>query len=858
MNPLVKKEIRLLLPAWIAAVLLAVVPSWMTGAACASDSSLSVWLPQSWLTLYIPLLAALGALYLGVASFGQEIGSGVFTLLLSQPAQRRQIWRIKTTMLSIAFLALWLAAGISVWYLFRFLNHLNLAAVSANARPALVSFDQDTLETLTLSVLIAFTGGLWTTLLLRQVTLAFWVALLTPMAIIAAIGLILDFTAVSDQFIDAAIPLALVSYAIFGFFYARKLFFDAQDVQWSGEEISFAWRRKSAGVPVTVTSSRPGHWLPALARKEIQLHQINLLIAVVLFFLQIACAITLKIHPHFHDPNVSYILEAAWVLWFVMPLLIGASAIAEERKLGIFDAQKCLPVSRGTQLTIKFAVALVLSVLLGGVLPAFFAVPGHFTYPMLMAAAVVLVLSFYASSLTRSTLQAIGVAALVAVAIALYAFVSIMAARTLFMPGSPDSDGLGYLEILVGGLVFLVVTAALTIWSANSLHETQKLWRRNLAAILIAFAGIFALTNAIYFRTWEFLTPLEPAAGPARLDASSNTEVVCAFGRLYATLPDGRLWDEQIVHLITQGHWTGLYISRFFSPKAGQFIDGSNWAAIAANWNQCLGIRSDCTLWSLQKKWNILNNSLRSQVGPFIIRQIGSDDDWTQVVGNQNSFWLLKRDGTLWAWGTSNPSWRGNSSGYFQRKLKLDLAMLPVRISNQTNWTKIFASDGALALKSDGSVWSSLNEGGLFKYPNGPWVAFVRDGDRYAGIKTNGELYALSFSDGRRALAGLGQNAKWKQVVLVFNAIVAIRSDGTLWRWRSWDLKGAKPVQLGTHSDWISLSKDWSATIALASDGSLWAWDNLSDHVLLAPSRKPVYLGNIFQGAENKSDDPVP
>jgi ABC-type transport system involved in multi-copper enzyme maturation permease subunit len=96
MNPLVKKEIRLLLPAWIAAMLLAIASFLLT------VGNVGTVLPDTPGDLHIFFLL-LAATLLGIASFGPEFGSGTFTLLLSQPIERRRIWTIKTTVLALAF-----------------------------------------------------------------------------------------------------------------------------------------------------------------------------------------------------------------------------------------------------------------------------------------------------------------------------------------------------------------------------------------------------------------------------------------------------------------------------------------------------------------------------------------------------------------------------------------------------------------------------------------------------------------------------------------------------------------------------------------------------------------------------------
>ena len=104
MNPLVKKEIRLLLPAWIAAMLLAIFPIWIA----------SVWsrVPSE-ANPYVLLALALGLILLGITSFGQEFSSSTFTLLLSQPIERRRLWFIKTAVLATACISVLLMPVVS-------------------------------------------------------------------------------------------------------------------------------------------------------------------------------------------------------------------------------------------------------------------------------------------------------------------------------------------------------------------------------------------------------------------------------------------------------------------------------------------------------------------------------------------------------------------------------------------------------------------------------------------------------------------------------------------------------------------------------------------------------------------------
>src|SRR5688572_9946560 len=69
---------------------------------------------------------------------------------------------------------------------------------------------------------------------------------------------------------------------------------------------------------------------------------------------------------------LDFVAEAFWVLWFLMPILIGCTAVAEERRLGPLEAQLCLPVRRRTQFITKFGVALALALVLGMAMPLVF------------------------------------------------------------------------------------------------------------------------------------------------------------------------------------------------------------------------------------------------------------------------------------------------------------------------------------------------------------------------------------------------------------------------------------------------------------------------------------------------------
>src|SRR5580698_7481486 len=199
MNALVKKEIRLLLPAWTVAVFLAMVQA--------------ITRPYDF---YVATLLFFGLTLMALTTIGQETSLNTFSSLLAQPAERLRIWKIKLSVLAGAFLtvfAVWLVA-------------FGIAFINSN--------DIDNTEAYNLFITVCliatatFTGGLWTTLLLRQLAGAFWLTLLVP-AVLS--GIAAAFLAQYDNYaVIATLAVIFAVYSIGGFLFARWLFFHAQDV----------------------------------------------------------------------------------------------------------------------------------------------------------------------------------------------------------------------------------------------------------------------------------------------------------------------------------------------------------------------------------------------------------------------------------------------------------------------------------------------------------------------------------------------------------------------------------------------------------------------------------------------------
>src|ERR1039458_4967762 len=107
---------------------------------------------------------------MALTTIGREASLNTFSLLMSQPTERIRIWKTKLSVLAVAFLIVFV-----VWLVAFGIAFFNSSVDAYAAEKAYNLF-----ITICLIGTATFTGGLWTTLLLRQIAGAFWLTLLVP------------------------------------------------------------------------------------------------------------------------------------------------------------------------------------------------------------------------------------------------------------------------------------------------------------------------------------------------------------------------------------------------------------------------------------------------------------------------------------------------------------------------------------------------------------------------------------------------------------------------------------------------------------------------------------------------------
>ncbi len=883
MNALVRKELRVIAPAWGVAVL--AMAAGPTGFTAFSIDARALCLMTFWLAMTL----------LGLSSFGREFSSGSFSGLLAQPIARERLWRVKSRWVGLASISLF---GLS---LFLWTNLSDIRNADADWGMFLAS------TTVGLALL---TGGLWTTLLFRQFTAALWITLLIPGALALAVAQLTewltawrepamqDATPNPQSIIPLAVTVILILYSIAGYWWARRLFLRAQDVGWAAAEKPLVgvgcWFKANVG-PVGEPRLRP---LRALAIKELQLHSLSLFFAVGVLVLHLAAIGVRK----FGEQSGGW-REAAsviWGLWFILPLIAGAEAVASERQLGTMEGQLCLPARRRTQFALKLCFVLVVGVILGGVMPVFLENLAvrcgagtdalgkfHMTYSFWLphggailplwfgVAAGLTLIACYASSLTRTTLQAMG-----------GVFVGVMVIWATIGLGSRGGvkSYLWQLSLLhvIGGPSLAVVLIGLSYWNFKRLHHAGQLWRRNLAVLGVWLAFTVVVTPLVYHRAWELVLPLEPQHGPARISSVGRVELCFASGRAFILLPDGRLWISTEAAIVAE---TGK-----FRPVTGEFIGGSNWTALAATHAQTAALQADGSLWTvfdqsrsywLQHKTRVLGTA---QEPP---KRIGTATEWKMLSAQGDHFLALKQDGSIWGWGDNSHNQLGEGPKQFTNG--------PVRIGTDSDWTAVFASGlGSAAVKRDGSVWMW---GGLYHLPDGTTLKQILrqptpirwnlPGTNLASLHSiwAGEL-ALYRDGSVWAVGGVprsllndptanpGSEEKWWEVAPVVVTpvrinpdgnwrgiasgapFVAVHADGSLWRQDDWwkPREFSRPKKVGDNRDWLAATVRDQALLTLAADGTLCGWAPQSNYgqmnTLLGPKRGPLWSLNIFESVK--------
>lgn len=267
--------------------------------------------------------------------------------------------------------------------------------------------------------------------------------------------------------------------------------------------------------------------------------------------------------------------------------------------------------------------------------------------------------------------------------------------------------------------------------------------------------------------------------------------------------------------------------------SAVQIGTETTWQAVAAGAQHSLGLRSDGTLWGWgdNEYGQVGNGDTNDQHDPA---QVGSSTDWTAVAASQFHSLGLRTNGTLWAWGR-NDTWQlGDGTSVTNR-------INPVQIGTDTDWASVSAGyDYSLAIRSNGSLWAwGNNDAGQL----GDGTTTSRNAPVQIGTATNW----AAVSGGGASLTGSSNDCSSTR-----RHTLGLRTNGTLWAWGN-NVSGQLgdgttddspvpiPMQVGTDNDWVAMAAGCRESLAIKADGTLWRWGVTTNPAVSEPS--PVQVG---------------
>ena len=352
-----RKELRALSPALLAAVaVMAAIPVRQVNVVLAA---------------YV-----FGALGVGALSVGHEYTYRTLSLALIRPVSRRAIMGAKIA-------AVTLALGVLVTVALVRLPHLAGVDVTVteiaghlrtDVRP---TADIAILTALVLPLIGAVSVAPWLTMACRSTMagIVFTAAVPAMVSLAASSALAMKFGAGAPlplwaQMVPvqvlwvASLVLALVG-TVAG--WRKFMSLEAIDGQGATARLPRSLARTAPRVADSATRRRTAWWL--LVLKELRLYQMPFVLAALFVVAYVGLRLV-PMDPDVFD-NLSVLLSGLYAV--IAAVLVGSLACAEEHRLGTISWQVLLPVSARRQWAIKLGVVIVLSAVLGFLLPAFLA-----------------------------------------------------------------------------------------------------------------------------------------------------------------------------------------------------------------------------------------------------------------------------------------------------------------------------------------------------------------------------------------------------------------------------------------------------------------------------------------------------
>lgn len=319
-------------------------------------------------------------------------------------------------------------------------------------------------------------------------------------------------------------------------------------------------------------------------------------------------------------------------------------------------------------------------------------------------------------------------------------------------------------------------------------------------------------------------------------------------GSTYATKTNGTLWAWGYN---AQGQLgLGNTTNRTSPVQVGSDTD---WDSVFTIRNRAYFLKTDGTLWGIGNNDGNYLGIVGGTYSSFsFINSIENIDDWEMIssVGTYSSAGIRK-DGTLWAWGS-------NSNGQLGLGNTTSVS-IPTQVGSGTDWKYVFPGyNMMMAIKTDGTLWGTgyqgwhlLGDGTNAQYTSltqigtdTNWEKIDGSSQQNMAVKSNGTIWGWGRNSAAWGDSGSttrstptqesGGDTDWVDVSALNNGSIALKSNGTLWSAGSVNNYGqlghgntsayTTYTQIGTDTDWAKISTGEFSCLAIKTDGTLWAW----------------------------------
>jgi alpha-tubulin suppressor-like RCC1 family protein len=225
-------------------------------------------------------------------------------------------------------------------------------------------------------------------------------------------------------------------------------------------------------------------------------------------------------------------------------------------------------------------------------------------------------------------------------------------------------------------------------------------------------------------------------------------------------------------------------------------FDGS-WQSVKGGYS-FIALKNDGSIWG----WGNNSNG-QCGLGDTIPRssmvQIGTSTDWASISNNSagNVTAAIKKNGTLWCWGSNIVGGYGNNSTAY--------ASSPIQVGTASNWSQVVCGDASFAIKTDGTLWST-------------------------GWGSSGSTGRNTTVDSS-SWVQIGSGSDWYMCDTTGGSPLALKKNGTLWVWggnfagqigNNTTVNVSSPVQVA--GSWTMAASSGSGYIGIKNDGTCWCW----------------------------------